>query len=1011
MLNQNFVISRILILLLFCCSGIALPCDAEESSVAVLSEQSAAMDTTIADGRRPIQAPGEGDMSTGKKDEPIPGNGLSDTIKGAIIGAAVTLFLGVGGWLIMFSLRKKIREDAKQDAIGGEEGRDEYKKKGEEELARTDEEKYRKLIRDDTRLSHISRLDVGGASSNPVRLNDVFVALQISNEQPTGEGAALLAPAEVVRKAFREKRMLFILGDPGSGKTTLLKYYLLCCLEDAHKKLGFHAETLPLYLPLRVFNQRDDFSSDFADVFSAWVKECYHTVIGSDIVQGWLEKQCVLLLLDGLDEISDPVKRSNACLWIDAVVRGLAKNNEACCVVSSRNKAYQELKKSGKGFTTNPVDAGVQDFSPTQQGLFLRKWFIASSLAELNDEQKKQRGQRRVKLKDACLKKNEVLSHLNQEENRGLRELAATPLILQIMAVIWKNSHFLPRTRVELFQTALTFLLEKRDRERNMELFPAEDAESLLVPVAYNLHLKGAETISKREMHLLLEPALKEMTPTCSAQQFCLNMVERAEVIDTSGNEYIFHHKLFKEFFVSKQMHRNGCSHDYLSFIISKFPDGNASESDWWQEPIKFWAGQIDDADVFDRFMGSFFSSEVSENLKASQLLLLQTIILEARRKKTDALTKHLLASETSSARRRSLLRCMKTFAQFGRAEALQQDALAAVRRYYENCNALDQGNNELLSDAQDTIRALEDALGEKGCATVFVPSVSTLPTGSGRLRSLRNPFEYGAEYILISGGSFLYSVTEQKQEVPDLMFARYPVTNKQYRGFIDYLNGRADDIAVLLPVETYESLLREVDELAEYLLLNDNFASLFESRYDADRRFSADDQPVIGVTWYAAKAYCIWLSMLSCADDGSAPDRDLLRYRLPDDVEWEWAAGGRREEPGSVHKVKLYPWGDQAPTPELANYNKNEGATMPVGSYPYGATPEGLHDMAGNVWEWMENRYDDDKVAQSLRGGSWGVNADNLLCSARNSGVYPQSRVSNVGFRVVRPSPSSSNI
>lgn len=1002
MLNQNFSFLRSLILALFFCVVITCPCDAEDSSNVVRSEQSAAMDTAIIDSGRSPQALGGGEMPAGEEDISLPGKGLSDTIKGAIIGAAAT----VATLLLALYVRRKIREDARKKAIGEEEGKKHFEESERRKLAETDVEKYRELIGADKRLSHISRLDVGGASSNPVKLNDVFVFLQIRNDEKAfGAGEASLAPAEVLRKAFWKKRMLLVLGDPGSGKTTLLKYYLLCCLEGAHSKLGFTAEPLPLYLPLRVFNQRDDFSSDFADVFSAWVKDRYQTDIASAIVQDWLDKKCVLLLLDGLDEISDSEKRGKACVWIDAVLSGLGKNRGACCVVSSRNKAYQELKKAGKSFTTDPVDAGVQDFSHMQQGLFLRKWFIASSLDELSDEQKNDRVQRRLKLKDACVKKNEVLAHLSKEENKGIRELAATPLILQIMAIIWKNSHFLPRTRVELFQTALTFLLEKRDRERNIEVFPAEDAESLLVPVAYDLHLKGKETISKEEMHQYLEPKLKEMTPTCSAEQFCLNMVERAEVIDASGNEYIFHHKLFKEFFVSKQMLRNGFGKDYLSFIISKFPDGDASESDWWQEPIKFWVGQIDDAEVFDRFMQLFFTASVSEKLNASQLLLLQTIILEARRKKTDALTVHLLASETSSERQRSLLRCMKTFAQFDMADALQQDALAAVRHYYDNIYELDKGNNELLSDAQDTINALEKALGGKGGATVFVPSVSMSieTTEKGRQRSFRNKFEYGAEYITINGGSFLYSFTRKKETIPDIMFARYPVTNKQYRTFIDYLKGRGHDFVKLLPVETYDRLVREVDELRKYLSGKDDLVSLFASKYIDERSFNADDQPVSGVTWYAARAYCLWLSMLACAEDGRAPDSDLVRYRLPNDVEREWAAGGRRDEPGKAQEVRLYPWGDEAPTPELANYNRNEGATMPVGSYPDGATPEGLHDMAGNVWEWMNDRSE----PHFLRGGSWSSAPEYLACSARFND-FPSFGSNVIGFRVVRPSPSS---
>ena len=74
---------------------------------------------------------------------------------------------------------------------------------------------------------------------------------------------------------------------------------------------------------------------------------------------------------------------------------------------------------------------------------------------------------------------------------------------------------------------------------------------------------------------------------------------------------------------------------------------------------------------------------------------------------------------------------------------------------------------------------------------------------------------------------------------------------------------------------------------------------------------------------------------------------------------------------------------------------------------YPEGATPEGLYDMAGNVWEWMDNWYDNDKSARSLRGGSWGGESVGLRCSARGRSS-PDVRYVNIGFRVVRPGHSS---
>ncbi|MEZ4736657.1 MAG: formylglycine-generating enzyme family protein [Caldilineaceae bacterium] len=170
------------------------------------------------------------------------------------------------------------------------------------------------------------------------------------------------------------------------------------------------------------------------------------------------------------------------------------------------------------------------------------------------------------------------------------------------------------------------------------------------------------------------------------------------------------------------------------------------------------------------------------------------------------------------------------------------------------------------------------------------------------------------------------------------------------------------------------------------------------EPRYWHDDTLNNPSQPVVGVCWYEAMAYAAWLATLT-----GDP------YRLPSEAEWEWAArrGGR-----------TYPWG-YFWDPDKAN--SLEGRVMrttPVGAYPHGATPDGLHELSGNVWEWTASRsgdypYDpaagrEDPDATGLRinrGSGWSSSQQMVRCAYR--GRYdPRDWDSGTGYRLARLLP-----
>jgi hypothetical protein len=203
-----------------------------------------------------------------------------------------------------------------------------------------------------------------------------------------------------------------------------------------------------------------------------------------------------------------------------------------------------------------------------------------------------------------------------------------------------------------------------------------------------------------------------------------------------------------------------------------------------------------------------------------------------------------------------------------------------------------------------------------------------------------------GIEWLRIPAGEFLYGEKKYRRYIEKpYLIGKFPITNAQYKIFLD----ANPDYKV--PSHWGRSTRTYIKRITKH--------------------------PVVYISWNDAVAFCNWAGC-----------------RLPTEEEWEKAASG---EDG-----RTYPWGEDWEDRRYAN-SEEAGITdtTPVDAYPEGVSSFGAWDMAGNVWEWTNSWYDDEKKDRVLRGGSFNNDRWFIRCADR-LGLNPNYGLSGIGFRAV---------
>ena len=529
--------------------------------------------------------------------------GLDPGVVAAIIGgiaAVVGAVIAFAGIMYGSRQQKKILRFQKElDAQEAAKQQEEQRKadtleaaRREMLLAQNNAERvnaYRRALHADPRISRLQILDM----SRPLEVTSVYVRVRVHEEarlryevdpqlrhleggrDPNAmlqasrmymekRASTAIDPDEALRKYWR----CAILGDPGAGKTTLLKYL---ALKAADKQLT-DLPDLPIHIELNAFAANTEYQ-DLLD-FAAHTWDERYAFLKTD-ARAYMDKMLsegkALLLLDALDEaaIGEQTEVADASYQrvCDAIMRVTTRYPDAPIVVTARKAGYQR-HMSLTGFT----ELEVLDFRQEDIEQFVSRWFTCTGDAQ---------GESKAADLNARLRRNSRIS-----------ALAANPLLLSLIALVYEAQLDLPDRRADLYRRCVDVLLSEWDAKRNIRRrreFKPEHKRQLLQELAWHFHRQGLRYFPEREMQAEIAHFLPALgLPADDYERVLLEIAnENGLLKEQAHGWYGFLHLTLQEYFVA--LYITDHPHELVS-LLQQIGDP------WWEEVLLLYAGQAADA-------------------------------------------------------------------------------------------------------------------------------------------------------------------------------------------------------------------------------------------------------------------------------------------------------------------------------------------------------------------------------------------------------------------------------
>ncbi len=527
------------------------------------------------------------------------------------------------------------------------------------------------------------------------------------------------------------------------------------------------------------------------------------------------------------------------------------------------------------------------------------------------------------------------------DANPGVARLAANPLLLTILALIKRQGVNLPNRRVELYELYLKTLITSWSRARALDKRPVGPELDYLQTIA------------------VLSPLalwLREENPTAGlvTQERLIEWLAAYYQSDEWGLKRGEALKQATEFLNSVRRYSNlllerGQGH--YGFIHLTFEEALAARG----------IVQRSQLDLKDSL--ALIQSHLTDPAWRETILLAVGVwgLVREQPRVAGEVVRAMLNMPCSgeNACTNVLLAgaCLEDVGELGLGRAVAREVQEAL---------LTACRNRTLPP--ETQRDAGFSLGRTGWTPPDLEDWVTIPAGTYRVGDDKHPVQIEQPYRL----------------------SKYPVTNRQYAAFVQ-AGGYTDRqwwSEVGWSWRTGEYDTQAPDYIKDWLERRPA-----EKRHEPffwnQSRWNNPLAPVVGVSWFEAEAYCNWLSA-----------RLGKPIRLPTETEWEVAARGT--------EGWEYPWGNYWDSSHLnsSEYWHGEGykfemaSPTVVGQFPTGATQSGLHDLSGNVWEWCNSWYEQDRINCAVRGGAWFDNRELARCTFR-FGFIPGDFSDLLGFRL----------